>query len=193
MATANKSAAEKPAPTLNMTGKAGEVMPDFDKWTDLQIGFAPYWHPKAGEWIYAELIAIDARDPQFIRFQFKSLKTMECRRGPANEDESAGAVGEVVTVNPGETFSVSVYYSLMDEFRFHNYYRNKTGQPVPIRVDALKKVKTASKEGRMVWNFRVRTTDEIRAALEPFRDDYRALMAGDDTERPQLDNAKAAS
>ncbi len=186
MATSKNTTSAAPVNTINTVGVAGEVLPDFDKWSDLQIGFSPYWHPREGEFIYGSLIAIDARNPKFIRFQFKAGKTTECRRGPANEDEKAGAVGEQVTVKPGETFSVSVYYSLVEEFKYHNFFRVKTGKEVPIRVDALKKTKTANAEGRMVWNFRVRAEDSMKAELEVHRSEYRALMAAEDAERPQL-------
>ncbi len=166
-----------------MVGASADDVPDFDKWTDLQIGFAPYWHPKVGGWIFGQLIGKDSRDPEFVRYQFKALKDTECRRGPSNENEGEGPTGESVLVKKGETFSMSVYYSLADEFDYHLFYASKTGNAVPVRIEAIKKVPTKK---YVVWNFRAQVSPDTAQQLNQNRDEWRRLKSDDEGTRQQL-------
>lgn len=178
---------KNPAPNKGTQAKANEEeLPDFSKWTPLQIGFAPYWHPEPGKRFFGEIVQRDDRDPEFVRYLVKTHKTEECRRGPNNDDTAKGAVGEKVIVNKGDTFSISVYYSLADEFDFHLFFAEKTGRHVPILVEALKTVKT--KGGQDVWQWRVLVSPEDKQALDGRRDEYRRFKTGEgDGGRPELE------
>jgi hypothetical protein len=149
-------------------------LPPFDQWTELQIGFAPYWEPTVGGSFVGEIIAIDARDPAFVRCQFRALTPVKCRRGPANDDLQMGPVGEDVIIDTDETFSMSVYHSLAEELQFQADYRAKTAKPVPIKVTAVRKSKT--KNDRLVWNFKVTTPKAVAAELNAYRSSYKATL-----------------
>lgn len=155
--------------------------PDFASWSKLQIGFAPYWHPEEGKHFFGEIIAKDARDPEFIRFQVRNLKKVEtCRRGPNNDDSTRGATGESVTIPKGDSFSVSVYYSLAEEFEYQLYLARKLGQNVPMMVKALKTVKTSS--NKECWTWEVRVSPQDRVLLDQHRDAFMALRSEGDAE-----------
>ena len=183
MANPKTAAAKSTAPVTGVVD--GANLPDFDQWDDIQIGFSPYFHPKTGSFIYAQIVGKDSRDPKFVRYQFKALTATVCRRGPANDDENEGEVGETVIVQPGECFSMSVYYSLADEFDYQLWYSATTGQHVPVQVMAMKKTKT--KNDRTVWNFRMRAEPSVTPALNAKRDEWRALKS-DGPSRPQLES-----
>jgi hypothetical protein len=166
---------------------AGEELPDFSSWSPLQIGFAPYWHPEVGRSFFGKLIARDDRDPAFVRFLVQSLRTEKCHRGPRLGEDGQPA-GEDVIVSKGETFSISVYHSLAEEFNFHLFYGERTGEGVPVYVTAKKKTKT-QKEGRTVWNWEVKCEPSVKAQLQGHRADYRTFLTTGEApaERPQLD------
>lgn len=184
----SKAQQKSPAPNPDMkTASADDGLPDFSTWTPLQIGFAPYWHPEPGKKFYGELIARDERDPEFTRYLVRTLRTETCRRGPNNDDTEKGAIGEEVIVNKGDTFSISVYFSLAEEFNFHLYYADKTGNHVPILVEAEKKVRT--KKGQDVWLWKVLCEPTVKKQLDGKRDDYRRFVTGTDEEnRPELES-----
>ncbi len=141
-----------------------EGLPDFDKWTDEQIGFAPYWQPGIGKWFFGMPVAIDMRDPKFIRYQFIAGADTPCKRGPSDEENERS---ESVVVKKGETFSLSVYYSLRDIFDQYLQYGAETGKPVLVRVDALKTVPT--KNQPKCWQFRARLDPVQSKALAVWR------------------------
>lgn len=179
--TAPSSAAASPVKSGVLPG---QDLPDFSTWDDVQIGFAPYYHPTKGSAMMAEIVGKDSRDPKFVRYQFRALADTLCRRGPANDDESEGAVGEEVIVKAGDVFSMSVYFSLCDEFDLHLWASAETGQRLPVRIEALNKVKT--KNDRTVWNFKMKVPPEVTKILQPMRDQWRALKSGAATTRPEL-------
>ncbi len=171
-----------------MDGKV-EDLPDFSKWTAHQIGFAPYWRAsKPGDWCYMKVVNIDVRNLDFIRYQCTAMKDTECRRGPGNDDEKEGLVGEVVTVQKGEAFTISVYHSLREEFDFFRYLRKDHDIDVPMRLTAVKKVPTKHPDGRKVWNWELLSDPAERKKIEAHRDTFLKLTAGinEETEREQL-------
>ena len=182
-----RKATVNPAPTAHVAKDSD--LPDFTKWSALQIGYAPYWHPEAGKKFYGEIIAKDERDPEFVRYQIRNMKSQEsCRRGPNNDDTSKGAIGEEVAVPKGESFSISVYYALAEEFDYHLFYAQKTGRHVPLLVEALKTVKT--KAGQDCWQWRALVSPEDKRLLDGHRDEYRRLRNGEtnETDRPSLES-----
>jgi len=143
---------------------ATDGLPDFDKWTDEQIGFAPYWKPAEGKWFFGMPVTIDMRDPKFVRYQFIAGADTPCQRGPSDEDDERS---EAVIVKKGETFSLSVYYSLRDAFDQYLQYGAETGKPVLVRVDALRTVPT--KNQPKCWQFRARLSPQQSKELAAWR------------------------
>jgi len=183
-----KTVAASSAGTIVKSGAilSGADLPNFAEWDEVQIGFAPYFHPEKGSTVVGFLVGKDARDPKFVRYQMKALVDTMCRRGPANEDAEEGAVGEDVLVKKGDFFSMSVYYSLADQFDCLIWASAKTGQEFPIKVEAVNKTKT--KNDRTVWNFKMHTPKEVTKTLAPLRDEWRKLVNGIETPtRPQLE------
>lgn len=176
-----------PVQTANANAAADD-MPDFSTWTDRQIGFAPYWTPVEGESMFGKIVAVDMRDPEFVRYQFICLQPeLLCHRGPVEG-------GEEVMVKKGDTFSMSVYSQLADEMLFHL----ESGISPPTKITAKTKSKTAT-VGRTVWNFRCQVSNEDDAklrVLQPAWQKSRALgMSGVGTaatERPKLDEQSAS-
>lgn len=158
-------------------------MPDFDKWSDEQIGFAPYWKPDEGKWFFGAPIAIDMRDPKFIRYQFIAGADTPCQRGPSDEEDERS---EAVMVEKGNMFSLSVYYSLREIFDEYLEYGAKTGKPVLVRVDALRTVPT--KNQPKCWQFRARVSPEQKKELTTWRQERRKMLsAKGNNERPSLE------
>ncbi len=185
MAKTTASADPKPEVMNPSVGKGGEALPDFDKWSDEQIGFAPYWKPAEGKWFFGAPVGIDLRDPKFIRYQFLAYVDTPCQRGPSDEDDERS---ESVVVKKGETFSLSVYFSLREVFDQYLEYGAETGKPVPVRVDALKTVPT--KNQPKCWQFRARVEPTMKKSLTEWRAKNRKfLTAGTaaSAERPALE------
>jgi hypothetical protein len=171
--------------TANTDPKA-DALPNFDEWTDEQIGFAPYWKPAPGKSFYGAPVAIDMRDPAFIRYQFMALDNIECQRGPADEEDPNA---EKVVVKKGETFSVSVYHATRDLFDQYLQFSEETLKPVPVQVIAVKTVKTANQP--KCWQFRARTSPPMRLELDAWRAKNRKFLAvGTGAERPQMTEAQ---
>lgn len=182
--TTPKNATNK-APVGGSKAAVSADLPDFDKWDDRQIGFAPYWAPEVGDWCYARVIARDDRNPNFVRYLLKAYKDTECRTGPKLS-------GEPRIIRKGETFSMSVFTSLVDEFDFHVWLNKKAAdKEIPIRIDAVRKTETATideetGEKRKVWNWRVRVAPEHRLFLDKMMTEWKRLLEGGE-ERPALE------
>src|SRR6267142_3539793 len=157
--------------------KNGPALPDFSNWSDEQIGFSPYWTPAPGKWTYARPIARDERDPEFIRYLFVALMPTPCRRGPG-EDSPLKDNGENVTVAPGETFSMSVYYQLRDLFDFYLETGILDQANSGVRIEAIKEVPT-KKSGQTVWQFKAQVDPKVRPLLDAKRAEIRQLQMAD--------------
>lgn len=188
MATGKSAPAAVKNEKTQMDG-AADSLPDFSTWTPHQIGFAPYWRPQnPNDWCYMKIVAKDVRNPEFIRFLCTALKHTKCRRGPGNNNADEGPVGEEVEVKPGDSFSISVYYSLAEEFDFFNYLRMIHGLDVPMKLTAVKKTATKHVDGRKVWNWELLSDPVKRPAIEEHRDEFLKLQASnnEETAREQM-------
>ena len=130
---------------------------NYADWSEEQIGFAPYWEPNEGLGFVGTPVAIDARDPDFVRFLFIAQQDIECFRGSAASAES-------VLVKKGERFSIGSYFALVDALGEFLTFQQTTGKPLTVRVDAVRKVKTAKKQD--CWQFRVRVKPSDAPALK---------------------------
>lgn len=120
------------------------AIPDFSKWEEEQVGFAPYWNPETDKWFLGQVVSRDERDPEFVRYLVKAALDTPCKRGPVD-----GA--EEVLVKSGEYFSISVYYSLQGLF---DAYLEMGIVPPVMKVIAVKEVKT-KKAGQTCWTWKV--------------------------------------
>ena len=154
-----------------------EKLPDFSKWETEQTGFDPYWTPAEGKFFFGHPVSRDDSDPDFVRYRFKSLMTLQCHTGPKEEQEP-------VTVKPGEYFSVSVYYALDPKF---NEYM-ESGLFPAIRVEAIKEVKT-KKPGQTCWKFDLKISPDDRKRIDSYRKEKAQLMAEKRAERAALQEA----
>jgi len=171
-------------PSVNMgKGPSGEDMPDFDKWDQIQTGFAPYWNPEEGAFCYGEVVAKDARDPEFVRYLIKAHATTKCSRGPKDDN---GVAAEVVIVKPGETFSFSSYHALAMELDFQIHLRQTKNAIIPVMIKALRQSKTNT-AGRTVWHWDVRNAPEHTPLLNQHRTSFMEMSDGGAT-RPALDD-----
>lgn len=149
---------------------------DYSKWSPIQIGFAPYWHPTEGAACVGSVIEKDDRNPNFVRYLLKAYAKLECKRGPRE-------TGQSVVVEAGETFSMGVFSSMIDEFDFHLYMQKVAKQDIPVRIEAVNKTPTSTPvdendpegEKRQVWNWKMFTPPEKKKILDSKRDDYRRL------------------
>lgn len=154
-------------------------MPDFATWEKEQVGFAPYWNPEAGKFIYASVVARDERDPEFKRYLMKTHMPMIAHRGTKEEQES-------IELQPGDMFSISVYYSLAEPFDFMLENFVVVGQEVPMKLTALKEVKT-KKAGQTCWTWEMLLPPEWKRKLASKREEIRAALAHDADERAALE------
>jgi len=149
---------------------------DYSNWTEEQINFAPYWKPAPGKWFSGTLTDVDLRDPKFIRYQFQSLETIECHRGPGDESNDRH---EKVMVHAGEKFSISVYKAL--ENIFSDYLA--VPFPVQVRVDVIRKDKTA--DGKDFWKLGAKVPPDTSKKLAEYR--KAKAMKGAAKARPSLE------
>lgn len=154
----------------------GADLPDFDKWSDDQIGFAPYWHPDANDlskFFFGTPIARDERNPKFIRFLFISaMDGLVCQRGPnAAVAEAKGRDVEYVTVNKGDTFSLSVYKGPEDIFNeYLEYQQENPNDPLLIRIQAKEKIVQNNPEKPFFWTWHpVKMEPEQKKRLQTWR------------------------
>ena len=180
MATQKTTQAE-PSNVRNPVQQKGGT--DYDKWSDEQIGFAPYWKPEEGKWFAGAPVAIDMRDPKFVRFQFIAAEDTPCQRGPSDEDDERS---EQVLVKRGETFSLSVYYSLRDVFEDYLRFGADTGKPVVVRVDALRTVPT--KNQPKCWQFRARVSPDQKKELTAWRAKNVKVLPPREADRAELES-----
>ena len=164
--------------TSNASAEPADVsgVPNFDKWVEEQVGFAPYWNPEPEKWFFARVVARDERDPEFVRYLMQAGMPLNCKRGPADDAED-------VAVKPGEHFSFSVYHSLRDTFDFYL----ETGLSPFLRVQSIKEVKTKT-TGQTCWTWKVLVSPQDKKILEKKREEMRQLATRSDAEEfpPQM-------
>jgi len=152
----------------------GGKLPDFDKWEEETVGFAPYWNPEEGKWFYARIVERDDRDPEFVRYLFQAGMPTPCARG-AEDSETF----EPVMINTGEYFTISVYFSLQGLFDLYL----ETGHRPYIKVISVKKVPT-KKTGRNVWLWKVLSDPKDKRIMNQKRLELKA--AQNDAQEPKL-------
>jgi hypothetical protein len=123
------------------------ALPDFSKWEEEQVGFAPYWNPEPLKWFLGRVVARDERDPDFVRYLMKAEIDTPCKRGPVTDAED-------VMIRKGEFFSISVYHSL--EGLFNAYL--EMGFTPAMKVTAVKEVPT--KKSGQTWKVQVSPDDK---------------------------------
>lgn len=143
-------------------------VPNFEGWVDEQVGFAPYWNPEEGKWLYARVIARDERDPSFVRYLMQAGMDTECHRG---------AEGEAVKVKRGEHFTISVYFSLRDLFDLYL----ETGIRPFIKVLAVKEVPTKT-TGRNVWTWKVQVSPDDKKMIDAKKKEILLMQQRSDAE-----------
>lgn len=149
---------KNPAPVTSKSSV--ESSPSFEeryhKWTNHQVGFAPYWNPSAGDFFEGIIIARDDRDPSFVRYLVKATMPMKCKTGPKED-------AETVDVAAGEFFTLSSYYQTE---RFFDKMLLSGVQPV-IACQAVAKRKT-KESGRTVWTWKVVSDPRFDEQLKAF-------------------------
>src|SRR4029077_3781914 len=111
--------AQKPA---NVVDYATPDISQFSEWTTEQTGFAPYYEPEKGAWFAAIIRKCDMRDPNFIRYLMQaSCMPVKCRRGP-KPPEGIEDTRPVVDVLPGQHFSLSLFYSMVENLNTYIEY-----------------------------------------------------------------------
>lgn len=148
-----------------------------------QVGFAPYWECTQGAFFLGKIRGIDTRDPEFVRFMCEAVTPTACRRGSKTSDAY-----EEVTVQPGEAFTISVYYQLQGLFT----ECLESGTDPTLLVRALREVPT-SKKGQTCWQFDVKIPKEDRKRLHAFRAQQAALQAKQDREERQFEASERKS
>lgn len=148
--------------------KNGEILdvdglPDFAKWEEEQVGFAPYWNPEKDKWFYARIIEKDERDSEFVRYLMQAGVDTPCKRGPADGAED-------ITVKKGEYFTISVYFSLQDLFDLYL----ETGIRPFMKVTAKDTVKTST-AGRTCWLWSLLVSPETKAKTLAAKEKIRLL------------------
>lgn len=129
-----------------------------EKWTEEQVGFAPYWQPKKGASFIARVVQKDEGEGnQFTRYLLQAGESIDCKRGPADEAED-------VKVEKGELFTISVYYSLQGLFDFYLENRFKPW----MKVTAVEERKTST-PGQTVWTWKLLVSPEDKKKADQIR------------------------
>src|SRR5262245_27407718 len=116
-----------------------------------QISFPPYWKPNPATGWRGKPLYQDNREAKFPRWVIESSITMDCQIGEVRD-------GELVTVNPGERFSMGVYAGLPLERYF--------GLEVTVICVKDRPLKpTADGDPRNMWVFQSYVAPEIKALL----------------------------
>jgi len=120
----------------------------------LEIGlseFPAYWEPVEGASFTAYPVAIDKRDPDFERIVFRATHSVDCFKGPKDDQEE-------VTVNEGENFTVSLYkvfQGAIEEQIMMGLMDN-----IPLTVTAIEKLPQAADKKKTYWKFSVIVPDD---------------------------------
>ena len=113
--------------------------------------FPPYWTPAEGKAFIGNVVDVDARNPEFVRYTFLAAHDVVCHRGEVDDQEE-------IKVGPGERFSVSAYFSLpLDEYMGLG------------NVAILVTGKTKLKNGNTMWLWEVRLSPVQKAQLAGIR------------------------
>lgn len=170
--------AKNTAPVAAPVNVTEEGMPDFSKWSEEQIGFAPYWSPEPGESIFATVLVRDERSADFERYILRCEQPrLMCKRGKAiNATE--------VEVKKGDSFTVSIYDSIEEAFDFYI----ASGLQPRIQLTAEEKIPTNT-PGRSVWKWKLMVDPTVRPALDKLRAGVAAkqMSNGKKEERPALE------
>lgn len=120
----------------------------------LEIGlseFPAYWEPVEGASFTAYPVAIDKRDPDFERVVFRATHSVDCFKGPKDDQEE-------VTVNEGENFTVSLYkvfQGAIEEQIMMGLMDN-----IPLTVTAIEKATQTGDKKKTYWKFSVIVPDD---------------------------------
>ena len=162
--------------------------PDISKFADWaveQTGFAPYYEPEKGQYFVAYIRKADMKDPNFLRYLFQaSCMDVKCRRGAkpveAAEDPSLDT-RPVVIVKPGQYFSLSLFFSMVENLNTYILYASETGEDVEVLIRFVDKSKTSN--NRTVWNVEMRIQPAQQVKMNAFR---AKLMGSGDGGPPML-------
>jgi hypothetical protein len=169
MAKKNKTADEE---ILQTNGAPVEFADgDFDDagFEEEQIGFPPYWTPVAGRKLRIKVIALDARDPEFVRWTVQATHNVACQSGPSDEAEPR-------LVKAGEFFSMSLYAGLP--------LQRYVGEEVIVSCKEERDIGG----GKSFWQWTLRCTSETHARVNARLEEQRKLMAEQASEAPLLLN-----
>lgn len=144
-------------PKKNPQASTVQGLPDFSGWQERQVGFSPFWRPEAKQWFFGQVIDLDDRDPEFVRYLCVAGMDLDCYTG----SEEAGTL-KPVKVHKGDTFTISVYSQLKEEFDLYL----AADFPVPVRVEALEKIKGGKGH---VWLYKVQVAPETNNLLKAFK------------------------
>jgi len=157
---------------------------EWDAWEEVQVGFAPYWSPEENAFFVGYVVARDDRQPDFVRYLVQAYQDTKCQRGPVDGAED-------VLVKKGEYFTVSVYHALAEPFDFMLANFTAKGDPAPLRMQALKKVKTST-VGQTCWTWKMTMPPDYKKKYLAMRDEERRALAADATERKALEAANVS-
>jgi hypothetical protein len=151
---------------LGMTDFESQIMAQLVGWEKVETGFPPYWKPEVGKFIAAKVCAVDARQPEFVRYILQATRMpVTCARGPVD-----GA--EEVIVQPEEFFTMGEYASL-DLTRFFD-------MEIFIKVTGTRKlVGNEASHGvpRKLFDFDVRCSPEDKKKLNAMRAEEMKLLS----------------
>lgn len=165
MANSSKTEEKKVSPQSQTV----EGLPDFSGWEERQVGFAPYWEPEAGQKFFGQVIDFDDRDEKFHRYLCVAGGPLDCFTGSEEQGTKTAK-----RVNKGDTFTISVYAQLKEEFELYL----SAPFPVPVLVEAKEKIKGGKGH---VWLYTVKVAPETNEKLRAFKAKMRteALKGGE--------------
>lgn len=118
-----------------------------------QINFPPYWKPEAATGWKGKPLYMDSREQKFPRWVVESSIAMDCRVGEVRD-------GEIVSIQPGDRFSMGVYAGLPLE--------RYIGAEVTVICVKDRPLKPDEETGdpRAMWIFRSFVSKEVKAMLK---------------------------
>lgn len=136
--------------------EAFSTIPMPEGFTDVAIGFAPYWTPELGKYFHAFVVDIDDADQNFVRYILQNMSEhpLECQRGPA-------ADAEIVMVEQGEEFTCSAYAGL-PLMRF----AGAEVIVIPVENQKLPGNEASDFKPRDFWKFKVKVSSETKQELQ---------------------------